>query len=228
MLGKQITKLIIVCDNKTKQYANYLRQLIGVKDDGEEIVGIEDGTVDAVVWSEEEYNHNAATISSNEHILFVGANKTSESEIGSMNIRFNKFGMAYGWLGKRGMMCVEDDILTSEEYKEFTELCASYKQYFVFEDNCLNTAGESEAPDQELGKDEPRADEAPAKQTSISQTVELIRETIKPVADAVEAGATEVYESIKNLAMKKKIISQRYKALTVIFYLEGLKSFLEG
>ena len=49
-------KLIIVCDNKTEEYANLLRQLISSKDDTEnEVVGIEDGTVGVVVWLEKEY-----------------------------------------------------------------------------------------------------------------------------------------------------------------------------
>ena len=56
MLGKSTKKLIIVCDNKTEKYGNYLRQLVSVNDDNEdEIIGTEDGTVDAVVWLEKDY-----------------------------------------------------------------------------------------------------------------------------------------------------------------------------
>ena len=52
-------KLIIVCDNKTEKYGNYLLQLISSKDDTEnDVVGIEDGTVEAVVWSEKNYRDN--------------------------------------------------------------------------------------------------------------------------------------------------------------------------
>lgn len=53
MFGNNMKKLIIVCDNKTEEYANLLRQLISSKDDTEnEVVGIEDGTVGVVVWLE--------------------------------------------------------------------------------------------------------------------------------------------------------------------------------
>ena len=36
MLGEKTTKLIIVCDEKTSEYANYLRQLVSMKDDRSE------------------------------------------------------------------------------------------------------------------------------------------------------------------------------------------------
>ena len=49
-MGKATKKLIIVCDEKTEQYANYLRQLISTNDDKDgEVVGIADGTVEAAV-----------------------------------------------------------------------------------------------------------------------------------------------------------------------------------
>lgn len=101
MIGKATKKLIIVCDEKTEPYANYLRQLISTNDDKDgEVVGIEDGTVEAAVWLEKEYLANKAQISSNEHILFIGDNKTSKSESSSMIVKYDKYGMKYGWLGK--------------------------------------------------------------------------------------------------------------------------------
>ena len=65
MIGNNMKKLIIVCDDKTEKYANILRQLISSKDDTEdEVLGVEDGTVDVVVWREKHYLDNMATISS--------------------------------------------------------------------------------------------------------------------------------------------------------------------
>ena len=240
MLGKQITKLIIVCDDKTKEYANYLRQLISVYDDKDgEIVGVADGTVDAAVWAEEEYKHNSATISSNEHVLFVGENKTSKSEIRSMSIRFKKFGMSYGWLGKRAMMSVDDALLSPTEYKEFIDFCASYKQYFdrnAYEEKEQKTIGEIDAPQNKISEvpneDVVLIETVPKKKgtlEALNKAVALVgNKVLKPIADVVEAGATGANENIKNLAMKKKINDQQYRALTVILYLDGLKEFLEG
>ena len=131
MLGKNIKELIIVCDNKTEKYGNYLRQLVSVNDDNEdEIIGTEDGTVDAVVWLEKDYLANHSKISSNQHVLFIGENKTSKKEISSMDVKFDKFGMKYGWLGKRGMMLVRENSLVPNEYDEFIDFCIGYQKEF--------------------------------------------------------------------------------------------------
>lgn len=57
---KATKKLIIVCDEKTEQYANYLRQLISTNDDKDgEVVGIADGSVLAVGKGNPEWNYSA-------------------------------------------------------------------------------------------------------------------------------------------------------------------------
>ena len=67
MFGQNVNKLIIVCDESTQEYANYLRQLVSSKDDEEnEVVGTKDGSVDAVVWLEKDYVANM--------VLFLLAN----------------------------------------------------------------------------------------------------------------------------------------------------------
>ena len=131
MFEQNTTKLIIVCDDKTVGYGNYLRQLVSTNDDeDDEIVGTKDGSIKVSVWLEKHYLDNMSTISSNEHVLFIGENQTSKNEISSMDVKFDKFGMKYGWLGKRGMMLVSEVISQPEMYDEFVEYCRGYKSDF--------------------------------------------------------------------------------------------------
>ena len=131
MFEKITTKLIIVCDDKTEKYANYLRQLVRTNDDEEgKVVGTEDGAITVSVWLEKDYKANMSTISSNEHVLFIGENDVSKKEISSMSVKFNKFGMKYGWLGKRGMMVVSEVISQRDTYDKFIKYCRSYKTDF--------------------------------------------------------------------------------------------------
>ena len=59
MIGNNKNRLIIVCDDRTEKYANYLRQLISTNDDSEgEVVGIADGSVEVAVWTDKEYINN--------------------------------------------------------------------------------------------------------------------------------------------------------------------------
>ena len=65
-------KLIIVCEEKLRQYGDFLAQLISLEDDkNEQVVGAKDGAVAAQVWTEKEYGANAVQISSEQYILFV-------------------------------------------------------------------------------------------------------------------------------------------------------------
>ena len=130
-MDKNVTKLIIVCDDKTHGYGNYLRQLVSTNDDEDNlIVGTKDGAIEVAVWLEKDYLANMATLTSEQHVLFIGENQSSKNEISSMDIKFEKYGMKYGWLGKRGMMIISKTIDNPEDYNEFIELCRNYKTEF--------------------------------------------------------------------------------------------------
>ena len=120
-------KLIIVCDEKEKKYGDFLAQLVSLEDDREDkTIGTKDGEVAVQVWSENHYNNNSATISSNQYILFMGNSKLAKEKRSYMAVKFDKFGMKYGWLGKQASLCVEETV-DLENYEEFF-LYASSKQ----------------------------------------------------------------------------------------------------
>ena len=87
-------KLIIVCEERLKQYGDFLSQLISLTDDKEEnIIGVKDGSVAAQVWTEKEYNANAPQISSEQYILFIGNSKMIKDKRTHMIKNFDKYGM---------------------------------------------------------------------------------------------------------------------------------------
>ena len=211
MLGEKTTKLIIVCDEKTSEYANYLRQLVSMKDDtSDEIVGVKDGTVEVAVWLEKDYVANMATISSKEHILFVGENKVSKKETPSMSVKFDKFGMKYGWLGKRAMMMVSDSIKDKETYEQFIEFCRGYEQKI-------------DAMSLE------RVSKYEEKNETEKGVVALMKNKAATLAQlVVNPGVFSAVAGINMLKDRKKLRDQQYRALTAILYTDGLTEFLEG
>lgn len=211
MLGEKTTKLIIVCDEKTSEYANYLRQLVSMKDDtADEIVGVKDGTVEVAVWLEKDYVANMATISSKEHILFIGENKVSKKETPYMSVKFDKFGMKYGWLGKRAMMMVSDSIKDKETYEQFIEFCRGYEQ--KIEAMSLERVLKYEDKDEnEKG--------VVALMKNKAATLALL---------VVNPGVFGAVAGINMLKDRKKLREQQYRALTAILYTDGLTEFLEG
>ena len=215
MLGEKTTKLIIVCDEKTSEYANYLRQLVSMKDDtSDEIIGVKDGTVEVAVWLEKDYVANMATISSKEHILFIGENKVSKKETPSMSVKFNKFGMKYGWLGKRAMMMVSDIIKDKETYEQFIELCQGYEH--KIEAMSLERVRKYEE------KDENEKGVVALMKNKAATLAQLV---INPIGTAGIFGAVAGINMLKD---RKKLRDQQYRALTSILYTDGLTEFLEG
>ena len=96
------TSLIIVCDDKTKEYASFLQQLISQNDDYDDtIVGVKDGTVSAAIWSTKVYEDNLAELTSNSYVVFIGSSEISKEQGRNVKFSFCKYGMNYGWLGKR-------------------------------------------------------------------------------------------------------------------------------
>ncbi len=103
-------EVIIVYDNESKEYCDYLFALISTKKD----------TV-ARCLSLQQYEENIATLSSENNIIFIGNNKIIESKIKYTNNTFKKYGMNYGWIGRHCMLYVEDEMLEQDEYREFID-----------------------------------------------------------------------------------------------------------
>ena len=224
MFGNNMKKLIIVCDNKTEEYANLLRQLISSKDDTEnEVVGIEDGTVGVVVWLEKEYRDNMATISSNEHILFLGNGEVSKKEFNSsMKMYYDQFGMTYGWLGNRGVLRVTTEIDDEEEYNKFVELYSNFNLDFEaiefknFRKTVANTVDKKA-----------KGLFSKNKFTKAAMTAGGLAAGLAAGGIVGVAGAGIIGSKVVSVNRQKKIKQQQYHTLVVAFYREGLAKFLE-
>ena len=190
--------LIIVCDEKHQKYGDFLAQLVSLEDDKpDEIVGTKDGAVAAQVWLEKDYKANAATISSNQYILFIGNDKFTKDKRTHMTIKYDQFGMKYGWLGKQAALCVEE-IIKPEEYEDF------YTYATGRQENVERLIEHTS---------EPETDDAEAQEK-------------KGFAMAVKKVPAMGLVAIKQLSTNRKIEEQQYSCLTYVFYLNGLSEFL--
>lgn len=128
---KQTRKLILVCTKDTKKYGMYLMQLIGTKDDSDsQVVGLEDSSIEAVLWTEEEYESNRPTISSTARILFIGSSKLMMDEKANMNELFNKYGMHFAALGNSAVMYIDKRSFGGKEYQGFLSFAQEYEKKF--------------------------------------------------------------------------------------------------
>lgn len=197
MFGINKKKLIIVCDKNTEMHANYLYQLISSSVE-REIIGIEDGKIDAVVWEEKHYISNKPTINIDNYVLFIGENNSSKKEIKTMGVKYNKFGMQFGWRGKHCMLIVNDSEEQSEN-DEFEEYVQSKLGEYKFEKCELNGG----------------------KEISVNEKILVVTSILgAPLA----LGAASI---LKNKEQKYVEKNKKYNFLITIFFKEGLSKFME-
>lgn len=218
-MGMVKKKVTIVSDEKTLEFANYIRQLISVNDDkDDEIIGVEDGSVETAVWTEKEYLNNKAKLSSNQHILFVGDNKVSKSETACIDVKYNMFGMKYGWLGKTGMIQVNKKMLSPEEYEVFISYCRAYE--IEFNKIVMKKKKKPEIEDKEESKGK-------LLKNGFAVGAVAVAAVFNPLVPIVAIPGIAAIDTVNKVVIDKKVKEQQYRALSLIMYLDALKEFLE-
>lgn len=203
-------KLIIVCDEKHRQYGDYLSQLISLEDDTEDhVVGIKDGEVATQVWSEKEYKSNAPQISSSQYILFIGESKLIKEKGHHMKPVFSKYGMRYGWLGKQAILTVETNV--------------SVKEYDDFLDFALANQADIERL---VEKKENKSFVDKVKENPMVGAKVAGIAALGVLGGAVGLSPVVGLKIKKTFDLKNGIRGQQYSCAIMKFYLEGLSAFL--
>lgn len=137
--------------------------------------------------------------------------------------------MKYGWLGKRAVMYVDRVITSVVEYNRFYDYACKYQENFTkaIERKIvqMKIAGEIVDVDEKEykrlhGKGGGRIPVAAA-------LAAIVAPVATPVVAAVAAPVVAV-QGVANLKERKEVMQQQQSCLAMIFYMEGLKEFLEG
>jgi GTP-sensing pleiotropic transcriptional regulator CodY len=112
-------QVIIVADEKSKLYTEVgtnLKNILGASKKCE-----------TVLWGLKQYNDNKATITSSQKIIFIGENDASRHNISSIEWKYKKLNMRYGWIGSVAMIQVLDNSLSKDELDIFKKMCNEQK-----------------------------------------------------------------------------------------------------
>lgn len=117
--------LIVVYKDKDEMAINQLRKFLETNDDRDgTIVGVEDGSVQVVPWTEKVWiqNKEAGTIQSK--VLLIGDVKGSNQLLPVIDIKYDKYGIVYGWAGSQALLSINEKALNKKDtYQSFlTEL----------------------------------------------------------------------------------------------------------
>lgn len=215
-------KLVIVCEEATMEYGNYLLQLISAYDDKEgEQIGTKDGTIEAILWTEREYEGNRVKLSSNQRVLFIGNSKAMQSLRSNVQTEFFECGMAYGWIGCHGFMHVDDNSLNAGNYERFRELCEQCGKEFKELSLKFDPAklGDVDVQDAALALLVPLAPAPLLAVGAIAGKLAIVGKAIADIADAAIGKGNDLLQS-------KEAERQQYSLLTLLFYMRGLGEFV--
>lgn len=233
-------KLIIVCEERLHKYGDFLAQLISGKDDKEGmIIGIKDGVAAAQVWTEKEYTANAAQISSEQYILFIGNSKLIKEKRHHMQQKYTGHGMNYGWLGKQAVLFV-DHALSYIEYEEFYGLLS--KEYTegsqkeavrLLPSKSAEIAKPVNVVEDLVEIQETEAIEADdvtqqdlKSERKLLTPLAFVGKTVKKAVDGGVRKVNKVSNDINAATKGKEIEDQQYTCLVLMFYLNALGMFL--
>lgn len=109
---------------KDELVLNQLKKFVETNDDADDgtVVGTEDGSVTIVAWDEKMWltQKKAGTI--DDKVLFIGNIKGTDKLAPVIDVKYDKYGINYGWAGKQALIQVDGTaLLKRKNYDEFLE-----------------------------------------------------------------------------------------------------------
>jgi hypothetical protein len=101
---------------KDEMLVNQIKKMVETKDDkGEDvIVGTTDGSVRIVSWTE--------SVWLDSKVLFIGDIKGTDKLVPIIDVKFNEYGVKYGWAGNQAVVSIDTKaIKKKEDYDAFLE-----------------------------------------------------------------------------------------------------------
>ena len=115
MFYSEPTTLIVVY--KDELLVNQIKKLVETKDDMDATtaVGTKDGTVNIVSWTEKVWLDQKKAGNINNKVLFLGDIKGTDKLTPIVDIKFDEFGVKYGWAGTQAVLFVDPKAISKKE-----------------------------------------------------------------------------------------------------------------
>lgn len=108
------TQRSLIVVYKNEMILNQLKKLVESNDDTEqEIVGTKDKSINIIAWTEEVWLDNKRPGNIQEKVLFIDDIKDTDKLIPVLDIKFDKYGVTYGWAGNQAVLFVDSKKLTN-------------------------------------------------------------------------------------------------------------------
>lgn len=117
------TKKTLIVVYKDELLMNQLRKMVETHDDSEQsIVDTKEVSINIVSWKEKVWLGNEKAGNIQGKILFLGEIKGTDKLIPVLDVKFDEYGVRFGWAGNRAVVYVDPKVLTArEDYNAFLE-----------------------------------------------------------------------------------------------------------
>lgn len=222
------TKTLIVV-YKDELMLNQLKKLIETKDDSETdgVVGVTDESVRIVAWTEKVWRDPKKAGNINNKVLFLGDIKDTDKLIPIIDIKYDQYGITYGWAGNQAILYVDPKALAQENiYNEFIEKLSAYSPPDILKANPKQI---DDCQFENLATTEA----SPIKEQTVDETRKKKSELFLKLGSIVGVAARSVSKTASSMLKKvqtdwEKIRKQQLYYGIMKLYENDLESFIQG
>lgn len=229
---------------KDEVLLNFLRKLVETNDDSAgSVKGTRDRSINIVGWAEKVWEDRKKDGNTASKRLFLGNVKDAAAIEPIIDVKFDRFGIKYGWAGKQIILVADPlKLKAREDYLAFLEELQSLPIPEKFKANLMGEPEDEEPPVAEADApavvekiEEQVAPEDPAKKEpaakgwaglfkSIKTGVTKVYETVAPVLEDAAKSAADFTKDL--LADRKPIEQQQLFYGIVRLYEDHLEEFM--
>lgn len=226
------TKSLIVV-YKDEMLVNQVRKLVETKDDTEDaIVGTRDGSVKIVSWNEKMWLSQKKSGAINNKVLFIGDIKGTDQLMPVIDIKYEKYGVCYGWAGNQAILACDTKKIDEEEYQKFLKEIENLDiPDFIKNANKINEVnGGAEEDKKEKKEVGPKKNNQDDKTPMFLKNVKRVMESgVDKMGEAFEI-ASQNAEDIKRAMFKDKAAMKRQMLFfgIITLYNNDLEKFMNS
>lgn len=229
------TKKTLIVVYKDELLMNQLKKMVETHDDKDGgIVGTRDDSINIISWTEKVWNGNKAAGNIQGKILFLGDIKGTDKLIPVLDVKFDDYGVKYGWAGNQAVLFADPKILSDrQKYDEFLEKLSELPVpnfLKTMKDNVVSTGTDLESETVEEMQDIEVLDEdGKASNPQASKLFKAAQKAIESGAEAVEKVGIQVVARSEEFFRNKKLMKMQMLFYGVIhLYNDGLEEFMNA
>ncbi len=217
-------KKALIVVYKDELLVNQLKKLVETRDDEEnKTIGTKDNTIDIASWTEKVWLDRKKEGIIKGKVLFLGDIKGTDKLEPVIDIKFNRYGVKYGWAGNQALLCIDLKTLSKrKDYDDFLEELSRLPVPTSFK------TGIKEAENESIEEIEPKSNQTKNKQDNRS-IIESAKHVISVGIEAVNEAGAHVASKTEEVFRDKKMMKRQMMLYGIInFYNKSLEEFISN